>query len=312
MAQGLDWQRDGRDWPHRNVSRFVQAADVHWHVQIIDAKAGPAAPVVLLLHGTGASTHSWRALMPLLAERCHVVAVDLPGHGFTGMPVAGALSRQFTLPGMAAALGVLLRVLPLPAPSLLIGHSAGAAVAVRMSLDRLVAPRAIVSLNGAFLPLGGVAGRVLSPVAKLAAVLPGVPALFSRRASEAAVLQRLVDGTGSVLDAEGVAFYARLAGNAGHVAGALAMMANWDLTPPERDLPRLAPPLTLMVGSADRTIRPAQAQRVRALLPQATLLTLDGLGHLAHEEQPQRIADAVLQAVAGAHAQGAMTSRPGK
>ena len=40
-------------------------------------------PDIVLLHGTGASTHSWRALIPLLAERYRVTAIDLPGHGFT-------------------------------------------------------------------------------------------------------------------------------------------------------------------------------------------------------------------------------------
>ena len=38
-------------------------------------------------------------------------------------------------------------------------------------------------------------------------------------------------GTGSVLDADGLKFYRRLAVNQGHVAGAMALMGNWDLHP---------------------------------------------------------------------------------
>ena len=61
-----DWDRDGRDWPHRAASRFVDAAGLRWHLQEFGA---PQAPGLLLLHGTGAATHSWRGLAPLLAER---------------------------------------------------------------------------------------------------------------------------------------------------------------------------------------------------------------------------------------------------
>jgi magnesium chelatase accessory protein len=77
------------------------------------------------------------------------------------------------------------------------------------------------------------------------------------------------------------------------VAAAFGMMANWDLRPLARDLPRLQTPLTLVVGSNDRTVRPAEARRVQALLPDAALVPLPGLGHLAHEERPQAIADLV-------------------
>ena len=60
----------------------VAAGGLRWHVQV----AGDG-PVLLLLHGTGAATHSWRDLLPLLAERFTVVAPDLPGHGRSDGPV---------------------------------------------------------------------------------------------------------------------------------------------------------------------------------------------------------------------------------
>jgi len=45
-----------------------------------------------------------------------------------------------------------------------------------------------------------------------------------------------------------------------------------------------------VVGAADRTIAPAQAERIRARLPTARIVTLPGLGHLAHEERPAEVA----------------------
>ena len=96
MAE-LAWSRDGATWPHHGASRFVTAAGIRWHVQEMGQ-----GPVVLLVHGTGAATHSWRGLMPLLAQTHRVIAIDLPGHGFTQTPAP----QRLTLPGMAADIAV--------------------------------------------------------------------------------------------------------------------------------------------------------------------------------------------------------------
>lgn len=286
----LDWDRDGADWPHRECSRFVEAGGLRWHVQVFGAAAG--APrhddCVLLLHGTGASTHSWRALAPRLAERACVIAPDLPGHAFTSMP----WSAQASLPGMARAIAALLRTLG-HEPTHVIGHSAGAAIALQMALDGWLERlhlRSLVSLNGAVLPLHGFVWQFFSPAAKLLAAMPGVPAFVSWRSRDSRLLRQLLDGTGSRVDAEGERLYGRLVANPGHVAGALQMMAHWDLEALRQALPRLAAPqrwpLHFIVGEADATVPPSVSQRAAELLPGSTIDRLPALGHLAHEEDP--------------------------
>jgi magnesium chelatase accessory protein len=168
-----------------------------------------------------------------------------------------------------------------------------------MCLDGQIAPRGLASLNGALLPLYGLPGKLFSPLAKVMAGLPGLPSLFAWHAADRAVVERLLRDTGSTIDATGVALYARLAAKPRHAAAALAMMAHWDLEPLVRDLPRLQAALLLVVGANDRTIAPADATRVRHLLPDATLVTLPGLGHLAHEERPAEVVAPVLR-LAGA------------
>ena len=286
MVSKLAWERDGADWPNREASRFVRAGGFEWHVQIMGA-----GPVLLLLHGTGAATHSWRDLMPLLAADFTVVAPDLPGHGFTATPAAA----QMSLPGMARAVAALLKALNVR-PEIVVGHSAGAAIAARMCLDGMIAPRALVSLNGALLPLAHMPSELFAPLARLMASMPLVPRLAAHQAGKQNAVERLIAGTGSVLDADGVKFYRRVVGSSGHVNGALVMMANWGLRDLTRDLPRLQVPLTLVTGSADRTIPPQDAQRVRRLLPDARRISLPGLGHLAHEEQPARCAEIIREA----------------
>jgi magnesium chelatase accessory protein len=288
--RALDWAHEGRDWPNRDASRFVAAGGLRWHVQQMGS--GPAA---LLVHGTGAATHSWRGLAPLLAKRWTLLAPDLPGHGFTDTPPGADLS----LPGMADALHALLRTLGVQ-PALAVGHSAGAAVLARMALDGRIAPRALVALNGALLPLRNLPGYLLSPLARLLAANPLLVRLVGWHARDAAAVARLIAGTGSNIEAQGVQLYARLLRAPPHVRGVLEMMARWDLRPLARDLPQLAAPLTLVVGGNDRTVPPSEAQRVCALLPRARLVVLDGLGHLAHEEQPQRVADCIERSAAPA------------
>jgi magnesium chelatase accessory protein len=284
-ATAMDWADAGADWPHRDASRFVIAGGLRWHVQVMGQ-----GPVLLLLHGTGASTHSWWHFAPLLARRYTVVAPDLPGHAFTEAPDAANMA----LPAVAAAVRRLLDALALE-PVAAVGHSAGAAIAARMCLDSLLGVRALASINGAFLPFRGVQGWLLSPFARVLAATAWVPQLVAWRAADPRAVQRLVDSTGSTLDPEAVALYARLMQSPTHVAGVLAMMAAWDLAPLERDLPRLETPLALLIGDCDGTVSPAEAAVVQSRVPHAEMRSLEGCGHLAHEEAPQRVARVVLE-----------------
>jgi magnesium chelatase accessory protein len=287
VPRTLDFDRDGVDWPNRAASRIVEAGGLRWHVQVMGE-----GPPILLLHGTGASTHSWRDLLPLLARHHTVVAPDLPGHGFTQtLPL-----DRMTLPGMAAAVAALLAALDIT-PVLGVGHSAGAAILIRMVLDRKLKPAAIVSLNGALLPFGGLAGRIFSPVAKLLALNPFVPRLFAWRAAESATIDRLLGGTGSRIDPRGTALYARLAQDRRHVGAAIAMMAGWDLDALAAQYRRLDVPVVLVACSEDGMVPASQAFAVRDAMARAEVVFWRGLGHLGHEEAPDRFA-ALIEEIA--------------
>lgn len=285
MSYAPRWDVEGRDWPNRASSRFVDTGRMRWHVQLMGPPAGEA-PVMLMIHGTGAATHSWRALAPLLAEHFTIVAPDLPGHGFTtGRPPGGA-----ALPAVASALGGLMETIGVRADAI-VGHSAGAAVAVRMALDGRAAPKHIVGLNAALLPFAGLAARLFPTLAKLLFVNPLAPSIFARMMrSRGEVARFLVRSTGSRIDPAGVDDYARLFATPAHCAGALAMMADWDLDALARDLPRLATPLLLVHGEADAAIPIATARDAAARVGDGRLVALPGLGHLAHEEQPAVVA----------------------
>jgi magnesium chelatase accessory protein len=283
MPEALKFDRHAGDWPNRDTSRIVDTAGVRWHVQV--AGSGPA---LLLLHGTGASTHSWAGLIPLLAPSFTVIAPDLPGQGFT--EITGR--RDLSITGMARATRGLLDALGLE-PELAVGHSAGAAILARMSIDRQLAPRGLVSLNGAFVPFGGAVTRLFSPLAKVLTLNPIVPQLFAWSAGDRASVERLLKSTGSKVPEDSLAFYQRLFSCPRHVSSTLGMMASWDLETLLADLPRLDRPLLLVAGENDLTVSPDDAHLISRLVRGSATERLPGLGHLAHEEDPGRVAEAI-------------------
>lgn len=280
------WEDEGRDWPCREHSRFVEADGIRWHVQVMGS-----GPALLLLHGTGAATHSWRGLAPLLAQAFTLVAPDLPGHGFTSLPER----KRLSLNGMAESVSGMLRALSI-APEFAVGHSAGAAITLRMTLDRLIAPRGVVSLNGALLPFPGIGAIAFPALAKMLFLNPFAAPLLSRHAGSPGAVRRLISGTGSSLDEQGLEFYERLFRTERHVAAAGGMMANWDLRALKAHLPRLAVPLTLVSASGDKAVPSKVARDVAALTARAKTIDLAGRGHLAHEEDPAVVADVILRA----------------
>ncbi|MEO1171940.1 MAG: alpha/beta fold hydrolase BchO [Myxococcota bacterium] len=287
------------DWPNREASQLLTVGGIRWHVQA----AGPQSagsrsaavcvaepnPAVLLLHGTGASSHSYRDVFPELAKSLTVIAPDLPGHAHSRAP----RSVPRTLPRMAQELARLLGVLDVE-PRIIVGHSAGAAIGAQLVLDHFPKVHTLVSLNGAFLPFTGVARIVLPAMAKALALTPWPARRIARDAKRPRVVDRIVGGTGSFLDPRGRELYARLVQREDHVRGTVAMTAAWDLEPLAAALPRLPCALIAVAGSRDKTVPPERARRVAGSVRNGRFVDWPGLGHLAHEEDPARLVDLVV------------------
>jgi magnesium chelatase accessory protein len=285
----LDFKRDAADWPLREASRFVAAGGFGWHVQ--EFGEGPPA---LLIHGTASSTHSWRGLAPLLARDFRVLSLDLPGHAFT----TSERRPDLSLPGMAHALTTLLSKLDF-SPRLVIGHSAGAAILARLIAEGRLTPALFVAINGAFLPFEGIARNLFPAIARLLFVNPLAARLFAWKADRTTVANMMA-GMGTKLDVRGLDLYVRLMSSPAHCGGALEMMANWDLSRMPDELARVACPTLLVVGANDRAIRPEDAEKVARRMTSVRIEKLQGLGHLAHEEAPERVAALIRTSAAEA------------
>ena len=281
----MQWPQDAALWPMADHSRIVHCPPHRWHVQ----EAGKG-PTLLLIHGAGGATQSWRNLFPLLIRDYHVISIDLPGQGFTQ---CGSQSR-YGLSEMAADLALLCQTEGFK-PDAIIGHSAGAAIGLQMVLDGFQTNR-VIGINAALGEFKGVAGLLFPALAKLLSLTPMAASLFSSTASQSSV-KKLLDGTGSKIDADGQALYLKLISDRKHVDATLSMMAQWDLKPLLKALPSIEVPVSLIVGQTDRTVPPSVSEEAAARLPNAKIILLDQLGHLAHEEDAATVANAIGDAL---------------
>lgn len=272
-------------WPHADVSRQVAGPVHRWHVQEMGAGED-----LLLLHGAGGSTHSFRHMIPILAQSFRVIALDLPGHGYTKL---GARHRS-GLPQMATDIAALAQQEGWT-PRAIVGHSSGAAVALRMAApDLSTAPPHIIGINAALEEFSGLAGLLFPVMAKALSSMPGVSALFSGTASNPARVAALLEATGSQIDAEGAALYRDLLARRVHVDGTLMMMAQWNLRPLLARLPNHQGPVDFIIGSADATVPPDVSKRAAAQMREARVHVFEGFGHLSHEEAPAETAQLII------------------
>lgn len=268
--------------------RSITAGGINWHIQLHGPTTGST---ILLLHGTGASGHSWRHVAPILARHHRLLIPDLPGHGQTRAKSTAELS----LNGMVSALRILTGTLGF-APDVIIGHSAGAAIAITLAARLSPAPRLTIGINGAFLPIRG--ARVFSPMAKLLFANPLSAPVFALLNRATPLSDSLLQATGSAIDTEGQEVYRRLLRTPAHLKGALGMMAAWDLNPFASQLRSFAAPLLLIAARDDPMVPCSNSHYAAALAPQARLVLAAKGGHLLHESAPDLVCAWIEEAMA--------------
>ena len=276
MTSQAAWHAVADFWPRADTSRFVRVSNIDFHVQV-----GGAGEDVLLLHGAGASAHSFSGLAARLSARHRVIAPDLPGQGFSTLLPLEAVG----LAPFAVYLRELMTALE-ATPRWIIGHSAGAALAAQYALDAETLPKGLLCINAAFNPFGSLAAPLFSKTAKWFARSSWLPRALASPALRWRATGSMLADTGSTVDPLMSRCYDTLLGNPDHIAGTLRMMAGWDLPPLLDRLSSLQVPVWLAAAEGDRTISPERSTSVANNLPLARSVRIPELGHLAHEEEP--------------------------
>lgn len=266
-------------WPNRSNSEFIKSDNYNWHIQ----KFGSTGKKLLLIHGTGASSHSWYPLIENLNLEFEILCLDLPGHGFTR-----ALARQKKqLVIIVDQISLLLRNIDFY-PNIIMGHSAGAAVAYELAKKIDTKPNTI-AINAAFGQFSGLAGVAFPYFAKIASSTT-IPARFlSLLASKEEIVRKLLASTGSIIPELQIKCYQYLFSNTEHVDGTLQLMADWDLGYFLDRLPEETAPIHFLVGDKDTTVPPHISKSWNQSMPNSSLTQFNGLGHLLHEESPSTV-----------------------
>jgi len=288
-------------------------------------------PTVLFLHGTGGNRETWRPVLSALgaeASGWNLLLPDLPGHGQTRCRE----HAQHGLKEMAHDLHELLLSMGIHRVDLVVGHSAGAAVGIWLSLlsagaraswplhpERSHAPPEAhgpsakadgSQTNAVPLSIGqviGVAPSLVPPPSLYNLLLgPLLNPLFVSGLSVSAItmlarntrmVDRLIQSTGSKIPQSQLETYRQLFREEQHVRGAIEFMAGTDLPELLRRGPALTAALDLLIAEDDPWI-PARALRTIAAehFPKARLHFCQG-GHLVHEADPRPLASLIVQAV---------------
>jgi magnesium chelatase accessory protein len=179
-------------------------------------------------------------------------------------------------------------------PDALLGHSAGAAVGLRLSELMPRPPACVVGINAALGTFEGVSGWVFPIAAKILALTPLAAQIFARLSGGEVRVRQLLDSTGSRLDDEGVGLYRTLVHDPAHVDATLAMMAQWSLDELLARLPEVRVPVLLIASDADRAVPANISEKAAARLPNGSVAIIPGKGHLVHEEAPDAVSALLL------------------
>jgi pimeloyl-ACP methyl ester carboxylesterase len=243
---------------------------------------------VVLIHGNGASTYSWRHALEPLATRYRVHALDLPGYGFSDKPDDGRYDAAWLedhLVGYLDAAGVQRAVL--------VGNSMGGEVATEAAVRDPARVAALVLLGAGGLPQARADGVPLSLRMLTWPVIGPALQRLPIRGRVAARLREAVYDPATLSEADIDVYYAAFAS----AGGGNAFLARLRAEPVDRSgsVSTIAAPTLVITGDTDRLVPPATARRYHELIRGSELLVLEHTGHLPQEERPERIVGEIVR-----------------
>lgn len=267
-------------------STFIDVAGLQVHVRDEGPRLDPTP--ILLLHGTGASLHTWDGWARRLTRDHRVVRFDLPGFGLTGPSPDGVYTIERyveTVIAVADGLGIERFVL---AGNSLGGYAAWTTAVLHPErVDRLIL------VDAAGYPFESQSVPLAFRIARLPVLGRLLGQMLPRSVVERSV--RDVYGDPSRVTPALVDRYFDLATRAGNRD---ALVARFEQTQPGRlveRVPDLRVPTLVLWGGKDRLIPVENGERFVREIPGSRLVVFDSLGHVPQEEDADATVVPVLQ-----------------
>jgi pimeloyl-ACP methyl ester carboxylesterase len=249
---------------------------------------------VVLLHGFSSSIFTWKDVLPALARDHDVVALDLPGHGASDIP------RPLT-PELLARVGpAVLDQLRISRASF-VGNSLGGALALAIAARTPARVDRLVLIDAAGFNFEASARPALL---RALTVLPGASLLerSPRRAFLVGVGLRQVFQDDRLVTPERLDEYVTPVLRKGAVGALQELLAARDTLGFPGIVGRVQQPALVIWGRQDAWIPVRDAERFGATLPRASVVVIEGCGHMPQEERPQETARLIAEFLAPAPA----------
>ena len=243
---------------------------------------GSGKPIILV-HGFAGSTYTWRKLIPLLADRYTVYALDLLGFGLSDKPADG----NYDLDSQGKLVIGFMDALHIPKATLA-GHSMGGVVVGYAALDAPAKVSSLILASPGFYGKGapGFLRYLFFPLDRVMA------RQFYKKAVRAASLNRSFFNKALVTD-ELIDAYL-LPTKTPHAADALArMMSSVSTRTYEGLADQISAPALMVWGDHDTNNLPQDGERLKKELKQSRLVTIKECGHYVQEEKPEELARAI-------------------
>lgn len=244
----------------------------------LDMHRGGSGEPLVLIHGIGHTWRGWKPMLPGLEQRFDVLALDLPGYGYSPPLPAGTPPYPEQL---ADAVEAAMDDAGFDRP-LVAGNSLGGWIA--LILARRGRARAAVPISpvGLGLPREAAWGRGLLRTIRLATAGPPPPKILLGTAVGRTLLGGLSSGRPWRADPDDLAEQARLFGTAPSFDATLMGVQSQQ----PRGLDAIDVPVLLLWGKRDLVLLPRQGRRFERLIPGAELKYLSGLGHVPMADDP--------------------------
>lgn len=254
---------------------FVSGAGVRTHY----IKEGSGETVIVFIHGFGGSTYSWRKNVAVLAQKYTVISVDVRGFGYTSRDPASEYSPR----GYTTHISTFLDIMGVRRP-IIVGHSMGGEVAMRVALQRPEDVAGLVLIDSAGLPSGS---SFEAPPIPQPLQTTLIRFASSRRAVRAGLDSAFYDR--SAVDEEMIAAYR----DPLDVESAEEMMWRMARTAAPRlnrsEIAQVSVPTLIVWGRDDRLIPLSEGEELASLIKGSRLVVLDRAGHMPQEERAEDV-----------------------
>ncbi len=272
----------------------INGLDVHIEQESYSGECKCAAPLIVLMHGFGASTFSWREVIQPLSRYGEVIAYDRPAFGFTERPVSWSGVNPYGFEGNFELLDGLIAKFAKKREVVLVGHSAGGQLAAEYARINPSKVSALILVDPAILTTGG-GPEGLDWLYQLPQIAKLGPILVSSIASSGDQLLRESFYDKSVLtEAVFDGYHQPL-----KVKGWEKAFWNFATAPRKNqlveNLSQVKTPVLLITGDSDTVVPTEDTVRLATLLSNNELEVIAKAGHLPHEERPAEFLDAVAK-----------------